>query len=118
MSEGLEKLDGLVKLSVQGNDLAELDLAHFRWYVPSSSLHPTQSYPMPSHLAASHPICRVRVQTRGSPHTVSVESGDWMLTSSLSLCRCIFGHTRLTMIVHDHALTGRASRCSTSAKTG
>lgn len=31
--DGLERLDGLVKLSVQGNTIQSVDLEVFRWYV-------------------------------------------------------------------------------------
>jgi Leucine-rich repeat (LRR) protein len=31
--EGLERMDGLVKLSLQGNSITSIDLEEFRWYV-------------------------------------------------------------------------------------
>ena len=40
--DGLQKMDGLVKLSLQGNDIQDIDLAGYRWYAahPSSVLAP------------------------------------------------------------------------------
>ncbi len=29
--DGLQKMDGLVKLSLQGNDIQDIDLAGYRW---------------------------------------------------------------------------------------
>jgi hypothetical protein len=45
--DGLERMDGLVKLSVQGNAIRDVDLEEFRWCVSPVYGIPVEIYLLP-----------------------------------------------------------------------